>query len=180
MTVALADSLILRLRPIFHADVCVTCFPVLGFEIVGQSPCPVRYLFRAWVDPAPPRSPKVLQPAHRRHPRSFRGLVTAPIFNNLNNKQFIAYFMISGYGAGNVDDVRGGGGIKPARSAKRCKEARSERRFSTLKGQDRAGRSGPAGRTPRRAAIARLAPSATWRRVKRKAEFFLLRSAPTR
>ena len=42
-----------------------------------------------------------------------------------------------------------------ARSDERGKEAQSERRFSMLKGQDRVGRSGPAGRTPRRAAIAK-------------------------
>ena len=65
------------------------------------------------------------------------------------------YFRILGYGAGKVDDGAARAESTPARSDERGKEAQSERRFSMLKGQDRVGRSGPAGRTPRRAAIAK-------------------------
>jgi hypothetical protein len=50
----------------------------------------------------------------------------AVAFNNLNNKQFVVYFRILGYGAGKVDDVAAQAGSSPPgrMSAAREREAK--------------------------------------------------------
>ena len=65
-------------------------------------------------------------------------------FHNLNNRQFVAYFGILGYGAGRSMTPRRGRNQARARSDERCKGARSERAVEDVEGPgtERAARAG--------------------------------------
>ena len=61
-----------------------------------------------WLLPRTGRASRPLSSVFRHGRTVVRGRprrLRAPISNNLNNKQFVSYFRIMGYGAGKVDDV---------------------------------------------------------------------------